>query len=280
VEVGPETRRFDVGEPVVLRSILACGICDRCRHGQPNICLDRRGLGMHLEGAYADRIVVPELLALALPDALGYEAGSLVEPLAVAMHAVAITPFERLDDVLIVGAGPIGLLTLLAVRLRGARTVIVTDRDPHRLEVARSLGADLAINVAETDPVEAVKAATAGRGADAVLEAVGIPATVAQSIGAARPGGHVTWVGNSAPEVPLPMQELVTREIAVRGAYGYVDEFELALEALASGRIAAAQLIERVAPLAEGERLFAELAAGSLAAVKVVLVPGPRRGDG
>src|SRR5690348_16554313 len=180
VEVGPETRRFDGGERVVLRSILACGICDRCRHGQPNICLDRRGLGMHLQGAYADRIVVPELLALALPDALGYEVGSLVEPLAVAMHAVAITPFERLDDVLIVGAGPIGLLTLLAVRLRGARTVIVTDRDPHRLEVARSLGADLAINVAETDPVEAVKAATAGRGADAVLEAVGIPATVAQ----------------------------------------------------------------------------------------------------
>jgi L-iditol 2-dehydrogenase len=274
IAVGSRVAAAVVGDRVVLRSILPCGRCDRCRHGHPNVCLDRQGLGMHLDGAYAEQVVVPEALVAPLPNALSFELGSLVEPLAVAMHAVNITPFELLDQVVVVGAGPIGLLTVLAARQRGAGTVIVSDRDAHRLEVARELGADVTVDVGGEDPVAAVLDATAGRGADAVFEAVGIAATVAQSIAVARPGGQVTWIGNSAPEVPLPMQQLVTRELTVRGAYGFVDEFEAAIEALASGRLDAERLIESVEPLDRGEELFRQLAAGSLAAVKVVLAPG------
>jgi L-iditol 2-dehydrogenase len=265
------------GDRVVLRSILACGTCDRCRHGQPNICLERQGMGMHFDGGYAERIVVPEGVIRALPDALDYEDGAIVEPLAVAMHAVNITPLALMDTVVIVGAGPIGLLTLLAARRRGAGSVIVTDRDAHRLDMARALGADETIDVGRADPVAAVEAATGGRGADAVFEAVGIAATVAQSIAVARPGGHVTWVGNSAPEIGLPMQQLVTRELTVRGSYGFVDEFEQAIDAIATGRIDARPIIECVAPLEEGEELFRRLLAGSLSAVKVVLTPSPAR---
>ena len=274
VELGPGVTSARTGDRVVLRSILACGTCDRCLHGQPNLCLERRGMGMHFDGAYAERIVVPESLLVPLPDNLGYEEGALVEPLAVAMHAVRITPVDAADVVVIVGAGPIGLLTLLAVRRRGARSIIVTDRDPHRLDVAQRLGADQAIDVGEQDPVAAIEAATHGRGADAVFEAVGIAATVAQSIAVARPGASVTWIGNSAATVELPMQQLVTKGLTVRGAYGFIDEFEKAAEALATGRIDARPLIECVAPLEEGEDLFRRLAAGSLSAVKVVLTPG------
>jgi L-iditol 2-dehydrogenase len=273
VEVGPEVAAAAIGQRVVLRSILSCGRCDRCEHGQPNICLERHGLGMHLDGAYADRIVVPEALVVPLPDALSYEDGAIVEPLAVAMHAVNITPFGPMDSVAIVGAGAIGLLTLLAVRRRGAGRILVTDREPHRLALARRLGADEAIDVATEDPVAAIGAATDGRGADAVFEAVGIAATVAQSVAAARPGGHVTWIGNSAPEVDLPMQQIVTREITIRGAYGFVDEFEDAVEALADGRIDGRPIIERVAALSDGPELFRQLAAGSLPVVKVILTP-------
>jgi L-iditol 2-dehydrogenase len=186
---------------------------------------------------------------------------------------VNITPFELMDFVVIIGAGAIGLLTLLAARQRGAGSIIVTDRDPHRLGVARMLGADQAIDVGRTDPIAAIAAATGGRGADAVFEAVGIAATVAQSVAAARPGGQVTWIGNSAPDVELPMQQLVTRELTVRGAYGFVDEFEQAADALAAGWIDARRLIECVAPLEDGPDLFRQLAAGSLSAVKVVLTP-------
>jgi L-iditol 2-dehydrogenase len=273
VAVGPDVTAVHAGDRVVLRSILSCGTCDRCRHGQPNLCLERQGMGMHFDGAYAERILVPVALLAALPDTLGYEDGALVEPLAVAMHAVNITPFELMDFVVIIGAGPIGLLTLLAARHRGAGSIIVTDRDPHRLDVARLLGADQAIDVGRADPVAAVHAGTRGRGADAVFEAVGIAATVAQSIAVARPGGQVTWIGNSAPEVELPMQQLVTKGLTVRGAYGFVDELELAADALAAGWIDARRLIERVAPLEEGEELFRQLAAGTLSSVKVVLAP-------
>lgn len=273
VEVGPDVASVRAGERVVLRSILPCGRCEPCRRGQSNVCTDRRGLGMHLDGAYAEQIVVPEALALRLPDSLTYEEGALIEPLAVAMHAVNITPFALMDVVVVVGAGPIGLLTLLAARLRGAGTVVITDRSPHRLAVARELGASLTIDVGTTEPVGAVQLATEGRGADAVFEAVGISATVAQSLAVARPGGQVTWIGNSAPTVELPMQEMVTRELTLRGSYGFAGEFQQATDALASGRIEVRRLIERRAPLDEGPSLFRELGDGTLDAVKVILLP-------
>lgn len=273
VEVGPDVASVRAGERVVLRSILPCGRCEPCRRGQSNVCADRRGLGMHFDGAYAEQIVVPEALALRLPDSLTYEEGAVIEPLAVAMHAVNITPFALMDVVVVVGAGPIGLLTLLAARLRGAGTVVITDRSPHRLAVARELGASLTIDVGTTEPVGAVQLATDGRGADAVFEAVGISATVAQSLAVARPGGQVTWIGNSAPTVELPMQEMVTRELTLRGSYGFAGEFQQAADVLASGRIDVRPLIERRAPLDEGPSLFRELGDGTLDAVKVVFVP-------
>jgi L-iditol 2-dehydrogenase len=273
VEIGSGVSSVRAGDRVILRSILACGHCERCQRGEPNLCLDRKGMGMHFDGAYAERIVVAESLLLPMPDTLSYEEGALVEPLAVAMHAVNITPFARTDFVVVIGAGAIGLLTLLAARQRGAGSIVITDRSAHRLAVARSLGADMTIDVRTQDPAELVLAATDGRGADAVLEAVGIGATAAQSLQVARSGGNVTWIGNSAPTVELGMQELVTRELTVRGSYGFRDEFEQAADALVAGTVDAKRIIERLAPLEEGPELFRELGAGELDAVKVVLMP-------
>jgi L-iditol 2-dehydrogenase len=256
--------------------VLSCGACDLCRAGRPNICDRRRGLGMHLDGAYAECVKVPEALVAPLPDALSFEQGALIEPLAVAMHAVNITPMELMDRVAIVGAGTIGLLTLLAVRLRGAGRTVVTDRSAHRLEMARALGADVAIDVDAGDPIVAVREALGGRGADAVFEAVGSSPTVQQSLAAVRAGGHVTWIGNSEPRVELGMQDLVTKEVTLQGAYAYGTDaaFDRAAEALAAGRIDVRPLIERVAGLSEGPGLFREIAEGRLAAVKVILAPG------
>jgi L-iditol 2-dehydrogenase len=273
VEVGPAVASVRTGDRVILRSILPCGRCEACRRGQPNICTDRKGMGMHFDGAYAERIAVPESLLLPMPDTLSYQEGALVEPLAVAMHAVNITPFALMDFVVVVGAGAIGLLTLLAARLRGAGSIVVTDRSAHRLAVARSLGADLTVDVSTHHAVELIRAATGGQGADAVFEAVGVAETAAQSLLSVRSGGHVTWIGNSAPLVELPMQELVTREVTLRGSYGFREEFEQAADALAAGTIDVQHLIERLAPLEEGSDLFRELGSGELDAVKVVLTP-------
>lgn len=273
IETGDGVTSVRTGDRVALRSILPCGVCDRCRRGQPNICTDRRGLGMQFDGAYAERILVPEALVLPLPDTLSYADGAMIEPLAVAMHAVNRTPFDLMDFVVVIGAGAIGLLTLLASRLRGAGSIVVTDRNDHRLAVAQTLGADLTINVDAADPVASVRNATGGRGADAVFEAVGISATVAQSLATARSGGQVTWIGNSLPTVELGMQDLVTRELTLRGAYAFQEEFEQAADAIAAGWIDVRRLIERTAPLDQGPELFRQLGSAELDAVKVVLTP-------
>jgi L-iditol 2-dehydrogenase len=275
IEAGPDVTRVRVGDRVALRSILSCGSCDPCRRGQPNVCEHRRGLGMQFDGAYAERMVVPEALTVPLPESLSFDVAALVEPLAVALHAVAITPLDSTDAVVIVGAGPIGLLTLLVLRHHGVRSVAIADRSPHRLAVARALGADLAIDVGTTDPVAAVIGANAGRGADVVFEAVGISATVGQSLAVARTGGHVTWIGNSAPTVDLPMQDMVTRELTLRGSYAFAGEFEDAIDLLATGRFDIRPLIELTASLDDGPDLFRRLGDGSLDAVKVVLIPAP-----
>lgn len=271
--VGEQVTGRQVGDRVVVQPLLTCGVCANCRVGLPNICLNRRGIGMNVDGAYAEAVRVPERLLYTLPPDLTWEQGALVEPLAVALHAVNLTPLALGDTVAIIGAGPIGLLTALAARLKGAGTIVMTDLSPHRLELARRLGVDVPINAADQDPVEVVRERTGGAGAHAVIEAVGVGAAVKQSLALVRTGGHVTWIGNSQPEVPVLMQEVVTRELTIRGVYGYNEEFGRAIELLRSGRIDVRPLIERVESLEDGPQLVHGLAKGDLDAVKVILQP-------
>lgn len=268
--VGEAVSRVAVGDRVVVQPLLTCGACSNCRAGLPNICLHRTGVGMNFAGGYAEALRVPERLLYPLPEGLGWVQGTLVEPLAVALRAANLTPLALGDTAVVVGAGPIGLLTLLALKLKGAGAVVVTDVSDHRLELARKLGADVAVNVTEASALDTVRELTGGDGAHAVVEAVGTSATVQASLELVRPGGHVTWLGNAAPQVELAMQALVTREVTVRGSYGFADEFGRALALLAAGTLTPDALIELTAPLRDGPELFRALARGERAEVKVV----------
>ena len=272
--VGDEVDAVRPGDRVALRSILPCGECTSCGRGRGNVCENRRGLGMHLDGAYADEVVVPASLVMPLPADLSFAQGALIEPLGVALHAVHLTPFGPDDDVAIIGAGAIGLLALLAVRDRGAARIVVSDRSRHRLALAQRLGADVTIDAAKGDPSAAIREATDGRGADAVLEAVGIGPTVQQSLAGARIGGNVTWVGNSAPTIEIGMQDVVTRELTIRGAHGSTTEFDEGAALIAESRIDVRPIIEHLAPLEDGPSLFRALGEGRLDAAKVILQPG------
>ncbi len=271
--VGKHVTEFKVGDRVVAQPLLPCGYCDNCRAGLTNMCSNRSGLGMNLDGAYAEAVRVPRELLYRLPDNMSYEQGAMVEPLAVGMHAVNLTPIQLMDTLVIIGAGTIGLLTLLAAKLRGAGKVIMTDISPHRLDMAMKLGADVVVDVSKQDPVSIAKSQTDGVGAAAVIEAVGATPTVQQSLLVVRDGGHVTWIGNSAPMVEVPMQQVVTRELKVAGAYGSNVEFGQAIKAIEAGRIQVTPLIELTAPLDKGPDLITDLAKGTLDAVKVMLEP-------
>jgi L-iditol 2-dehydrogenase len=267
--VGAGVTSVAPGSRVAIRSLLPCGRCAHCLAGRTSICPDRLGLGMQIDGAYADAVVVPEAMLLPLPDSVADADAALIEPLAVAMHGVAVTPVDLLDNVVIVGAGTIGLLTLLAARLAGAVRVTVIDRLPRRLELATRLGADAAFEAGSEASV-----AELTHSADAVFEAVGVTETVGTAVAAARRGRQVTLLGNLAPTVELAMQEVVTRELTLRGAYGFDAEFDRAAATIASGQVDVSPLIELTLPLEEGPRVFRELADGSLDAIKVILAPG------
>jgi L-iditol 2-dehydrogenase len=234
----------------------------------------RKVLGvMSTPGAYAEQVVVQESMLLPKPPSVTWQQAAMCEPLSVALHAVSRTPIPLMGTVAIAGAGTIGLLTMMAARLAGAGTIIVTDLSPHRLEMAEELGADRVVNIKTHDPVQAILDATGGVGVDCAIEAVGITAAVQQAHKVTRNGGHVTWIGNSERMIEVDMQEVVARELTIAGTYGFQKEFPLALAAIAGGRINVQPMIERVAPLAEGPQLIDDLAAGRSDLVKVILEP-------
>jgi L-iditol 2-dehydrogenase len=272
--VGDGVTTHKAGDRVVVQPIITCGQCANCLAGMPNICTNRRGLGMMTtNGSNADAVAVPQQLLYDLPAEVPWEQGALIEPLSVAMHAANMSPIRLMDTVVILGAGTIGLLTLLACRLKGAGAVIVSDLSAHRLEVARKLGATAAVNPAKEDLSEIVRKFAGPAGAPIVIEAVGITATAKQSLELVKAGGHVTWIGNAAPTIEIGMQQIVTREITVRGVYAFNVEFGRAIEAIRSGRVDVTPVIEQVKPLEAGPQVFHDLAKGTLDAIKVVLTP-------
>ena len=261
VALGEGVQRAQPGDEVIASPIFPFGGV-----GQ------RRVLGVFdTPGAFAEQVVVHESMLLPKPGHVSWRQAAMAEPLAVALHAVNRTPIPLMGTVAIVGAGTIGLLTMMAVRLAGAGKIIMTDLSPHRLEMAEELGADLTINVNERDPAQAILDYTGGIGVDCAFEAVGITPAVQQAHKITRNNGHVTWIGNSARMIEVDMQEVVARELTVAGTYGFGSEFPLAVQAIASGRLNLDPMMERIVPLAEGPRYMDDLAAHRTDIVKVIL---------
>ena len=270
-ELGPEMEGYAVGDGVVVMPLysVAAGVDPYPLNLSPH----RRLTGMNEHGAYAQRVAVRAAQLFPKPAGLSWQRAALCEPMAVTLHAARITPINPMQKVAVIGAGPIGLLTMLAARLKGAGTVIVVDRSVHRLELAEELGADAVINVDGTDADAAIREMTGG-GVDVAFEAVGISSTARLSVEVTRNGGNITWIGNNAPMIEVDMQSIVTREMSVRGSYGFDEtDFAAAIEALSSGRLNVDPLVEEIAPLEDGPEIFRSLAAGENDLVKIILKP-------
>jgi threonine dehydrogenase-like Zn-dependent dehydrogenase len=221
----------------------------------------------------AEFLAVPAWILHRLPDGLRFDEAALVEPAAVAMHAVRITPIEPGEMVAVVGAGAIGLLALQAAKAMGAGTVVVIDVRDERLALARRLGADLAVNSADSEPGEAMEASLGQRTAGAVFEAVGIGRTVQMATDLTESGGNLTLIGNVQPTIEQNLQAIVSKELTIRGSAASAGEYPTCLTLIANGGLQTRPLISRVMPLAEGQVAFDDLRRGDPALVKIVLQP-------
>lgn len=197
----------------------------------------------------------------------------MLEAVSVALHAVSLSSVVSGETALVLGAGMIGLLTLQALRVAGCSRVFVADVDAFRLKLATGLGAN-ALLATGADLVSQISAITDGRGVDLAVEAVGIDETVRAAIDCAGKGGRVTLVGNVSPEVTLPLQKVVTRQIRLQGSCASAGEYPQAIELVASGKIQVKPLISAVAPLEDGPRWFARLHSREPNLMKVILTPG------
>jgi threonine dehydrogenase-like Zn-dependent dehydrogenase len=204
--------------------LVACGSCQACARGEAQLCEHRGLVGLDRQGVFAERVSVGEDALVAVPDGLVDEAAVLVEPLATAVSALRLEQVAAGAALVVLGGGPIGLLTVYAGVLAGA-TVIAVEPLASRREIARRLGAaDVLADAAELPP----------RAADVVVDAVGVEATWRAGVAAVRSGGSVCLVGLGQADRAMPVGELVRRGVTVRGHYAYTHEdFAAALEMLA-----------------------------------------------
>lgn len=199
----------------------------------------------------------------------------MLEAVAVAVHAVALSKISSGDRALVLGAGMIGLLTLQALRAAGCSTVYVADVDASRLKLAKAVGATETLHATGDDLVSEVLRLTSNAGVDVAVEAaVGIDATVRAAVNSVRKGGTVTLVGNITPEVTVPLQKAVTRQIRLQGSCASAGEYPEAIDLLTTGAIKVKPLISAVAPLDDGPQWFERLYSREPNLMKVILTPG------
>ena len=239
VELGSAATNLTVGDRVALEPGIPCRRCAWCKRGEYHLCPTRAfQSGPHTNGFFCEYTAIPADYAFRLPENLDYTEGAMIEPFVVGLHATWRAGVQPGQTALVLGAGPIGLMTLQAASAHGATTTIVVDVIETRLRLAKTLGATHILNATEVKTVEQVQRLTGGVGADVVFETTGAIPAIQQSVWAARRGGTVVFVGMSS-EAVLPFDTLrVTRaELTVKGVFTYANQFPKAIALAAAGRV-------------------------------------------
>lgn len=220
-EIGSDAPGFKIGDRVVAESVMYCGTCSYCRSGQTNLCLSFKVLGIHTDGGFAEYANVPWGQVHHLRNEISYREGAVIEPAAVACHAVLDGRLvEPMDFVTVIGPGPIGLIAGQVARAAGCRRVFVVgiEVDQKRLAIARDLGLET-INSSQEDPVRRIRELTDGIGADVAIVSVGAPEALLQACELVRKGGKVHCVGIFSKPVELTVTSLVRKEVSLLGTF-------------------------------------------------------------
>ncbi len=228
VVVGSDVTRFQVGDRVVSGAGVSCGRCEWCLSGRTNLCSSYYTLGLHVDGGLAEYVNAPASTLMPVPDDVSDDAAALAQPQSVAIHAVRRSGVKPGETLAVIGAGGIGAFIISAARALGVEDIIALDIDPERLETASKLGASKAVDVSDTDVVEAIRSAAGPDGPHVIIEATGAAHAPAAAFKAVRKGGRVLLVGlhNAPREVDL--LSLIVREIDVTTTLAHVLAEDLA----------------------------------------------------
>ncbi|SNZ15521.1 L-iditol 2-dehydrogenase [Natronoarchaeum philippinense] len=250
VEVGAEVDDHAVGDAVTIEPGVPCGECEHCRRGAYNLCRAVEFMATPgTDGAFREYVAWPAEYVYGLPASVSPREGALCEPISVGVHAVRRAEVGMGDSVLVMGAGPIGLLAADVARAAGAANVAVVDVVDSKLDRALDRGADLAIDSRETNPATAVRDEF-GAGVDAAIEATGAPPAIEAVLDTPGPDGTAVLVGLAPDaEVPVDTFELVRRQVDVRGSYRFANTYPTAISLLASGDVDAAGIVDFDLPL-------------------------------
>jgi threonine 3-dehydrogenase len=272
VACGAGVRRVREGDLVGVESHLFDWTCAQCRRGDMHLCRNLRVIGVHVDGGFAEQVVVPEANAIE-SNGLDPAVVALQEPMGNAVHAVFVEPVEG-RSVLVTGCGPIGLCAVGVARAAGAGLLLATDTEPYRLDLARAMGAHEILDASDPETPARIRAATGEGGVEVVLEMSGAPAALGQALGLVTRGGRVSLLGIFSEPVSVDLSERVIQNgVRLYGIYGrrIYDTWERTQSLLRSGTLDVSPIITHRLPLDDWERAF-ELVA-SRHAGKVVLLP-------
>lgn len=258
VEVGKGVTNLKVGDKVALEPGITCGQCEFCKSGKYNLCPDVEFLATPpYDGSLMNYIAFPENMCFKLPDNISTKEGALIEPLAVGMHAAEQGKVRLGDSVVILGAGCIGLVTMLACKAYGATDITVVDVMQKRLDYAMDMGATRVINALEEDVLEVIEKVTNKRGADVVIESAGSKVTIGQTPYLVKNGGTIVLVG-LAPEdiIPFNFAKIMSKEASIQSVFRYRNIYPKAIQAVAKGLIDISKIVTHEFAFDETKKAF------------------------
>lgn len=275
VKNGPDAGKYKIGQRVAANPILYCGDCFYCKKGLINLCSKRNSFGTSIggkrtDGAMQEYFTIRESAIIPLDDRVSYEQGALLEPLAVCYCAANAGSLGNDERVVVMGAGPIGLMIVKFLKAMGA-TVIVSDIMDARLDMARKYGADRTVNVGNETLADAVKKMTDGIGVDRVIICAGNPGAIPESFTLVRNGGNIVLVALAHYHVEIDPMQLVARGISLIGSYMFTREQDDAMRMIAEGKIRVDDMITSLIPIAESEDVFNSLCRPDCNEVKVLI---------
>jgi threonine 3-dehydrogenase len=269
VEVGSEVQGFKPGDRVSGEGHITCGYCRNCRAGRRHLCRNTLGVGVNRQGSFADYVVIPAFNAFKLPAAIDDEIASILDPLGNAVHTALAFDVVG-EDVLITGAGPIGIMAVAIVRFIGARNVVITDVNDYRLDLARKMGATLALNVTRDSLDDAMKQLGMQEGFDVGLEMSGNASAIRSMLRTLHHGGSLAMLGIPSTEVAIDWNEVVFKGLTIKGIYGrQMFETWYKMAAMLQSGLNIRPIITHRLPIAEYQRGFEIMGAGQSG--KVVL---------